>query len=1448
MSGQLNVGAAAELKAYYYPPDEKPTFDYVVKVTPQPPADSGCVNFHQGSETGTVLDTKNDVSTSGTGRLTVDLSSRVASTDSPLFVEFVFTKDGHEDQSASRAIALADPAPAAISVDPATPKPGDQVALKVTDWNAIVYDTQGTGTAGSESDASRISTNDTGAVKWKVGGNDVSDQGAEISYTVPSDASADLDVEAFLDRTQAFPAKATIQLLKASFKLTLLDETGAPVDGIDIVFSQSGQTQTVTTGQDGNASYAPTASSTDPVTANFADLNALQQKMSPLWQTPRTSTVPDPLPQGATQVQLASDTTTVADTAVDASGATVYVTPAAVSVGIFFMQCFDGDGVNPLAGKNYTITSETDSSKQWTGSLDDQGTVRIESVPHGDYDMSVDGVSDPTPILVLDPSETDPQIRFLGPTTPPPADDSDSLASAHQVGSFVVTLNPTSGDELGGTVVTLVGQGVDKATSVTIGGVALTNTTAGNNSYTGTTGKHDPGRVDVVMTFPNNPNPVTLAGAYIYGTWYTIDPVTGPQTGGTSVRISMSADAPADMLSLDKVASVSIGGQPLRFMRHESDGTITGTTPGHGKAEAVAVFMMDATDIAKALSTVSLGNAFTYGAGPVCTDVTPASGPLAGGTNIQITVENLTSAQGVTFDGSTALPNFTQDASSGKLIIKGSTPATQFPGPSSISVQIDATNSFDTGKQFTYYATPVFTSISPPMGGILGDTYVTITGQNLKSVTSVEIGGKAIGEFQVGADGNSITGKSLAHDAAAVDVVLKGCPTGDVTASAAFTYGAAVALGVKSLTVPANIAPGADKSNIQYEISDAGGTLTDAKIELFQDGSTTAIWTRPLTQDERSNGQHTIPWDGKIDATSTSFPDGYITIEFSPYTLKLSVTGPTPNPDNLTAKVQVIVGSLTVALADKAVLTNDQDKVIYDQVGSIQANIVKKLYLESNVFIKSGGDVNGNVLYTSHHATWFPGPRIPLVAKLTVKRSDGYEVVSGKALGGARVVWKFHDGSDSSSSQLGTQPSSYIGTVGNYDGSTKPGGDNCHADFGGKRSRASTNPVFAAPDNGLQNFPFTCALGTVRTWEQFSTFVKTQGDPNEAMAGVVFRPSPCGGDDYDVTAVLDFAKNLQDVASPPAAAVTTSVGRFETWRVANLTKWIAKNAQVNYALPVIQTWYDPGFFNVKYDATTPTYMTQADYDSAFTAALSDSSITGDPRFPTYVKYGIPTGVSQWDLPALPNTWGNTANPPGTPLPTPTGTPTTWLATIYGYGDFKQNLATGQHLSAAALPAVLTNLRVGNENAYNTQMSFLMAMLGTVMAQNKFITDKGITVIQFLNASSMATQGVRIFGQAVPQTNNNAKGDKTGFLQFENDVPTMAHEIGHCLGLPHSPAHSAGLPAPGGAQPNRHDATDQNCLMSYNDPRTSYCGLCLLRLRGFDANKFNQNGSIHPSPA
>ena len=75
--------------------------------------------------------------------------------------------------------------------------------------------------------------------------------------------------------------------------------------------------------------------------------------------------------------------------------------------------------------------------------------------------------------------------------------------------------------------------------------------------------------------------------------------------------------------------------------------------------------------------------------------------------------------------------------------------------------------------------------------------------------------------------------------------------------------------------------------------------------------------------------------------------------------------------------------------------------------------------------------------------------------------------------------------------------------------------------------------------------------------------------------------------------------------------------------------------------------------------------------------------------------------------------------------------------------------------------------------------------------------------------------------------------------------SIAHEVGHQLGMPHAGPNAKLGPftvmQTGGIEPALHDAADAACIMSYNftlAPQLHFCGLCNLRIRGWSNGPSN----------
>ena len=329
------------------------------------------------------------------------------------------------------------------------------------------------------------------------------------------------------------------------------------------------------------------------------------------------------------------------------------------------------------------------------------------------------------------------------------------------------SIGPATGPIAGGTTVTIRGAALTGASSVTIGGVAASSIVVVDaTTITAVTPAHAAGAVDVVVTTPWGT--FTGTGFFTYAavpTVTSITPAAGTVAGGTAVTITGTAFTGATL--------VTIGGVVATGVAVVNATTVTATTAAHA---AGAVDVVVTTPGGTATGT----GLFTYVTGPTVTAISPASGPIAGGTAVTITGTDLTDATAVTIGGI---------AATGIAVVNATTitatTAAHAAGAADVVVTTPGGATTGTGL-FSYVTAPTITAISPTSGSIAGGTRVTISGSSLAGATTVMIGGVAATSIAV-VNATTVTATTAAHAAGAVDIVVT-TPGGTATDSGLFTY------------------------------------------------------------------------------------------------------------------------------------------------------------------------------------------------------------------------------------------------------------------------------------------------------------------------------------------------------------------------------------------------------------------------------------------------------------------------------------------------------------------------------------------------------------------------------------------------------------------------------------------------------------------------------------
>jgi len=320
------------------------------------------------------------------------------------------------------------------------------------------------------------------------------------------------------------------------------------------------------------------------------------------------------------------------------------------------------------------------------------------------------------------------------------------------VPAVVTGISPAVGSAAGGNSVTITGSGFLGAASVQFGTVsAPAITVVSDTQITATSPAGSPGIVDVTVVNRAGPSATGTADKFSYispPTVTGISPASGTAVGGAIVTITGTG--------FSGNVSVQFGTVSAPAMTVVSGTQITATSPPGAGTVDVTVSNTAGT------SATSAADRFEYV--PAITGISPASGPVTGGTTVTIAGAGFTGATSVNFGAATAA----MTVDSGFQIT-----ATSPPGAAVGSVGISVTTPTGTSAataagQFTYL--PAVTGVSPSTGLTTGGVSVTITGTGFTGATGVRFGAAAAA-MTVNSN-TQITATSPSSAAGTVDVTV----------------------------------------------------------------------------------------------------------------------------------------------------------------------------------------------------------------------------------------------------------------------------------------------------------------------------------------------------------------------------------------------------------------------------------------------------------------------------------------------------------------------------------------------------------------------------------------------------------------------------------------------------------------------------------------------------
>ncbi|MFP2957894.1 hypothetical protein ACLEPN_08695 [Myxococcus sp. 1LA] len=639
-----------------------------------------------------------------------------------------------------------------------------------------------------------------------------------------------------------------------------------------------------------------------------------------------------------------------------------------------------------------------------------------------------------------------------------------------------------------------------------------------------------------------------------------------------------------------------------------------------------------------------------------------------------------------------------------------------------------------------------------------------------------------------------------------------------------------------------HFAPDVEPVELSWRLLDTSGRVRAGKVELFTRHRKAPLWSRELRPEELLQGEHHWQWDGRVPE-SEAFPDGVVTVEHSPYKLKLTLQGSgLAQAPVAWTYFHVLVAGVDLELGDPRVLARKQDRELTQAMKRLPAPGEKaELRLVGNVFKTKPSEMADDTDSQLHRKHWGGGPELPLFARAWLKDSRGNRVDAPKALGRVRFLWDWEDETEAIEHHAPTARAFLQHALNRHCATSQPKGDNAHRDVGGKRGAPSSS-VFpkqagyapqAEPRDGA--FPFRVTPCKKRGWAAYSQPWTTGAFAGRT--GVVFQPSSLAGDAWRVTVQLAYDRrkdggvvlDVEDDAPLPAA-VRACTGVFESWREVHLSRLMRKDADVSgFSLPTVQGYFERAYLRLEDRTGGVSNWSARDYNARIAKAVAASRHWE-------LRAAIDPAVDQY-----------AAN--------------SQAITFRTYPEFLDEVAHVKRCADADLPRWLAPTRerrlpLLTERDYHRQCKDWAKELLTQALDSALGAAPGIALFQFSGLYNLedTVDGIRVNGFASEFPSR--KRDRCAVIQcaaegnYRNTLntleQTLAHEIGHQLFLPHAP-----FPVHrniGGALATRHDLDGKDCLMGYDfTTERRFCGLCLLRLRGWNTHALDCDGARNARP-
>jgi len=529
---------------------------------------------------------------------------------------------------------------------------------------------------------------------------------------------------------------------------------------------------------------------------------------------------------------------------------------------------------------------------------------------------------------------------------------------------------------------------------------------------------------------------------------------------------------------------------------------------------------------------------------------------------------------------------------------------------------------------------------------------------------------------------------------------------------------------------------------------------------------------------------------------------GKLRIEVKDIKIVVDDSGPLGVPDMWKTTVDTLIGELKKS----------------GMPGDCEGRVI----IDSPLFKVGRYDMEDSTSFLEYRKAVGSGPAIPILAQIRLKSKSGEGKRSAPVLVAMRLLWDFKlESSADLDSSLGNRgmhiaAKSFVKRAASFEESaTQPKGTSAHFKVGGFRAkseaRAAAGYQWTAGDGWKTTAPIA------RAW---ATFLDCgDGVDDSADSAVYFRPGRMAGDTYKVRAIVDVDENLdvKDESAPDSAPAPhrSNAIKMVVWR----------------RVPIVANW----IVGAKTTPITTAPLTAEYKKAAMLIEPGPGVVPQDIGAQWATEYkAVVQGYVSAKEPFLSRALE--ADPQGYPV------------RCRDYMDYWKLTNPDAGFFGVLWQRIRGFFGASDELDYKKKCKKEWPRVLGDVALRIPIPDKGITAVKFgHNGPYNQSPDSRSFTAGIaPSIPGLSARGKAIFFQFtaSDDPMTFIHEVGHTLFLAHAPGTFDPNAPPAGSQPDAHDKA-QTCLMSYSASKKYLCGLCCLKLAGWNYRYVANDGNIGP---